>query len=308
MRVSIGIPFYNSEATLAEAIQSVFAQTFTDWELILMDDGSTDRSLRIAESVRDARVHIVSDGCNCGLPYRLNQMTQLSRGEYIARMDADDLMHPHRIAAQVAFLDAHSEVDLVDTAIFSMDTNGRLAGVRGLTPLTPTPEAALRGALLLHPTVCGRARWFRENPYDPLCIRAQDHELWCRTVAHTTFARICEPLHYYREGRVNLANYLRSARDDRTIIRTYGRMFLSRWRVWRLLCASWMKGHLYRVLTPLRADRLLVALRNQRISPKAERQGLAVLQNILSTSVPGWNIASARQPSSSRQEPRSRAA
>src|SRR3954468_15780628 len=104
-RVTIGLPFVNSGETLPNAIRSVFAQTYDDWELILCDDGSTDISLEIARSVRDARVRVLSDGKNVGLPCRLNQIAAVARGEMLARMDADDLMHPNRIAAQVALLD-----------------------------------------------------------------------------------------------------------------------------------------------------------------------------------------------------------
>ena len=116
MRVTIGIPFYNAKHTLADAIRSVFAQTFQDWELILADDGSTDGSAEIARMVDDPRVTVISDGMNRGLPYRLNKITELARADYIARMDADDLMHPERLTLQVQYLDANPAVDVVSTA------------------------------------------------------------------------------------------------------------------------------------------------------------------------------------------------
>ena len=91
MAITIGIPFYNAEAYLADAIRSVFAQTYEDWELILIDDGSTDNSLAIARSVDDPRVRVYSDGKNKKLASRLNELTQLATYEFIARMDADDV-------------------------------------------------------------------------------------------------------------------------------------------------------------------------------------------------------------------------
>src|SRR5690554_4188978 len=90
--VSIGIPFFNAEAYLLDAIKSVFAQTHQNWELILLDDGSTDRSLEIARSIDDPRVRVYSDGQNKHLAARLNEIARLARYEYLARMDADDLM------------------------------------------------------------------------------------------------------------------------------------------------------------------------------------------------------------------------
>src|SRR5690349_10645893 len=103
--VTVGIPFFNNASSLSDALRSIFAQTFTDWELILADDGSTDESLSIARSVRDPRVMVMSDGGNRGLVFRLNQITSAARGKYIARMDADDLSHPARLQRQVSLLE-----------------------------------------------------------------------------------------------------------------------------------------------------------------------------------------------------------
>ena len=90
--LTVGIPFHNNEKTLLDAIRSIFSQTFQDWELILVDDGSTDDSLKLALSVEDPRVRVLpSDDQNRLLAARLNEITQAARGEFIARMDADDL-------------------------------------------------------------------------------------------------------------------------------------------------------------------------------------------------------------------------
>ena len=102
--VTIGLPFYNDRLTLELAIKSIFAQTYKNWELILVDDGSTDGSLNIAKKITDKRVRIISDEKNKGLIFRLNQIASLAKGKYLARMDADDLMQPTRIEKQVEFL------------------------------------------------------------------------------------------------------------------------------------------------------------------------------------------------------------
>ena len=99
--VTIGIPFYNASQFLEYAIKSVINQTYTNWELILVDDGSTDDSLSIARSFNDQRIKILSDGVNKGLVSRLNEIILNSRGSYIARMDADDIMHFERIEKQI---------------------------------------------------------------------------------------------------------------------------------------------------------------------------------------------------------------
>ena len=99
--ISVGIPFYNSEKYLADAIKSVLAQTFQNWELILVDDGSTDNSLETAREFekQDSRIRVISDGKNKKLPARLNQIIAESKGEYIARMDAESFAETNRYSA-----------------------------------------------------------------------------------------------------------------------------------------------------------------------------------------------------------------
>ena len=121
MFVSIGIPFYNAENFLLDAIRSVFAQTHKKWELILLDDGSEDRSLEIAQSIKDPRVRVYSDGKNKKLASRLNEIVKLAKYDIIARMDADDLMSPYRIKKQVEILAQNPHLDLISTGIYSVD-------------------------------------------------------------------------------------------------------------------------------------------------------------------------------------------
>src|SRR5690242_569481 len=109
--VTIGLPFYNNRSTLELAIKSVIAQTYSNWNLILLDDGSTDGSREIAKNyVDDDKISLISDGINKGLICRLNQLAHLATGKYLARMDADDLMDPERIKKQVEYLELHQEV------------------------------------------------------------------------------------------------------------------------------------------------------------------------------------------------------
>jgi len=97
--ISIGIPFFNAEKYLALAIQSVLHQTYTHWELHLVGDGSSDHSLNIAKAyeVKDARIKVISDGENHGLPARLNELSDIANGCFYCRMDADDMMFPNRL-------------------------------------------------------------------------------------------------------------------------------------------------------------------------------------------------------------------
>lgn len=288
MRVSIGIPFYNNKQTLADAIRSVFAQTFRDWELILVDDGSSDRSLRIAHAVKDSRVRVVSGGTNKGLAFRLNQITQLARGEYIARMDGDDLMHPERLARQLQFLDANPEVDLVDSAIYTIDASNNPLGLRGLSPIDIRPAAVLKGGAMIHPAVMGRATWFRSNPYDAFFRRAEDRELWCRACRKSVFERVREPLYFLREGRsVSLRKYLDSSRESRMIFLAFGPS-IAGWHVTApLIIKSYVKDAVYRLFTGLGVQHMLVARRNIPPSELQRETAVNTINTIMLTPVPG---------------------
>lgn len=220
--VSIVIPFYNNESTLIDAIKSVYAQTYDNWELILLNDGSKDTSLEIANSIKDPRVTVFNDGVNRGLVYRLNQSPSLAKGNYIARMDADDLMDPERIEKQMSFFIKDETLDLVDTGAFSISEIGEPLGIRGLVDIQYDPKFIINNAMLLHASIIGKKEWFINNKYDQVYIRAEDRELWIRTYEKSKFARVKEPLYIVREGKVNVNNYVQSIRTVRLILKMYG--------------------------------------------------------------------------------------
>lgn len=290
MRVTVGIPFFNNEKTLLDAIRSVFCQTFQDWELILVDDGSSDNSLNIARRIKDPRVNLISDGVNKGLIARLNQMVNMARGEYFARMDADDLMHPERLQKQVEFLDAHPDVDFVATAAYIIDDRNQVTGKRGDIISNISAKDVLRRSPFVHPTITGRTAWFRNNPYDPLFVRAEDRELWCRTFGRAQAAILSEPLFFYRElGSFNISKYIASKKTDMKIITKYGPSIVGYSGTFSLLCKEWMKCIIYKIFTSVRLERVLIDKRSKSISDKEKEMAEKVISYILSTSVPGIN-------------------
>ena len=292
MRLTIGLPVYNARRFLAGTLRSIFAQTYPDWELVIVDDGSTDGSAEIARAVRDSRVSVLCDGENRGLSGRLNQIAELARGQYLARMDADDLMHPDRLARQVALLDAHREIDVLDTAIYSIDDDNAVRGVRGDVPLPVSPETSLCRCLLHHPAVIGRTEWFRRNHYDPLYWRGEDHELWFRTLPYSRFDRIPEPLLFYREGRIGLDNYRGTARTDRQLLRRFGPAVLGPWRTAFELARNWCRLAVVSGFTMAKADRFIIARRNRPVRPETAAAASEVLRRILRTPVPGLDDTS----------------
>lgn len=182
-----------------EMIQSIQAQTFEDWELVLLDDGSTDNSLELARSIRDPRIRVFSNEKNLGLAASLNKLTALAHGRYIARMDADDMCAPTRLEHQVAYLDAHPIVDLVGTGIIYICRNGDPTGYRHV----PTSHEDIchdpsRMINICHGSILARRDWFERFSYDESMLRSADQNLFYRTHQESTFANIDEPLYYYR--------------------------------------------------------------------------------------------------------------
>lgn len=220
--VTVGIPFYNSEKYLSDAIKSTLNQTYTNLEVILMDDGSTDSSLDIARKFEeiDERIRVVSDGNNLGLPKRLNQLSDLSKGKYYARMDADDIMFIDRIKIQVEYLISNSKVDLLGTGLISIDNNNIIIGSRRSSfSEMITLKNTLKGPWAAHPTITGKASWFKKNKYDESLKRSQDFELWIRTVEKSNFTRIKQPLLFYREA--STSSMIKRVKATRYSIKTY---------------------------------------------------------------------------------------
>lgn len=231
------MPVYNGGADLRLAVASVLGQGFGDWELLLIDDGSTDGAID-ALRIDDPRVRVIRDGANRGLAARLNQAIGLARGELFARMDADDVCHPERFARQVAFLDAHPEVDLLGTACVTIDADGRLSG---RFPLATTHAEICarpwRGFYLAHPTWMGRAVWFRVNRYaDPAPYYCEDQELLLRTYATSRFAALPEALFAYRvRGRLAWKKLFRARV---ALFRAQAAHFLTRGQIGTLILAG----------------------------------------------------------------------
>lgn len=223
--ISIGIPFYNAEKYLTFAIQSVLCQSYRNWELILVDDGSIDNSLEIAKRFanKDQRIRVICDGENKKLPYRLNQLIEESKGEFIARMDADDIMHPNRLKIQLKFLLKNPLIDLLSTGLVSIDGNNRLCGFRGVNSIT-TELSTSFSFPIIHPTIMARREWYLRNLYSLDYPRAEDFELWCRTYKKNDLkiAILPDLLLFYREfGTISIDKILRSYSDGYKIRNYY---------------------------------------------------------------------------------------
>lgn len=217
--VTICIPFYNAESTLVDAVRSVFAQTHKKWELILINDGSTDRSLEIAQSIKDPRVTVYSDGENRKLAGRLNQVTNLAKYDFIARMDADDMMSPYRIERLLDILSDNDSYDLASSGTYSIKDDGSYNGYRGRSEKNYTFEGLLNKSQgFLHAGLIARKSWYKRNHYNESLSLGQDSDLWLRAARANDFRAISikDPLYMYREeGNVTPQKLLKAYKLER---------------------------------------------------------------------------------------------
>jgi len=197
-------------ATAGPAIRSLVRQTFPDWELILIDDGSRDDGAERVAEFRDPRIRIVRYAESKGLACRLNEAVDLARGGFIARMDIDDICYPERFAEQVSLLRSDPELDLVASKALVFRCQGEIMGVMS-TPATHDEIVArpYSGFLFPHSTWCGKAAWFRKHRYDESMRITQDQELLLRSAASSRFAAVGKILLGYRKERMDISKSIR---------------------------------------------------------------------------------------------------
>jgi len=208
-RVSIVLPVHNGARYLGLAIDSLLAQTLGDFELLLLDDGSSDDSLAIARTyaARDPRVQVHAL-THRGLSAILNDGLRLARAPLIARMDSDDIAWPERLARQVSFLDAHPHIALVGGNVRFMDEAG---AVRPADPLPCTPSdlksQMLFHNVLVHPTVVMRAcEVFAVGGYRLPFALAEDYDLWLRMEERSALANLPDVVLDFRRHSANVSS------------------------------------------------------------------------------------------------------
>jgi glycosyltransferase involved in cell wall biosynthesis len=205
--VSVAMPVFNAGAYLRLAVFSIVKQTFTDWELLIIDDGSTDNALQDIADIRDTRIRIFQDGENRGLAFRLNEAIDLARGQYLARMDQDLL-------------------DLIAVRAITIDENDQATG---LFPYSLSHNAICarpwRGFYFPHPTWMGRIDWFRKHRYTvPGPYFCEDQELLLRSYRESRLGTINNILLGYRiRGKIN---WQKLVKTRRTLLRIQLRHFM----------------------------------------------------------------------------------
>ena len=204
VKVSVIMAAYNSEKTIAESIDSILNQTFSDWEFIICDDGSTDATFQIIQKYAAEypdKIIVIRNERNSKLPYSLNHCLKYAKGEYIARMDADDRSYPDRLEKQYTYLVSHPEIDVVGAGMTCFDED-RITGER-LPPKMPSPDIIGLGVPFFHATIMmKREVYVQLGGYSlkDYVIRCEDVDLWMRFFAKGfKGANLQEALYYVRE-------------------------------------------------------------------------------------------------------------
>ena len=227
IKISVIMSVYNGEEYLAEAIDSVLGQSLADFELIVINDCSTDRTgeLLARYASADARVKVHTNEVNLRLPSSLNKAISLAQGKYIARMDADDICLPDRLEKQYAFMEAHPDVALSSCKFMTLKNGVFSSGGCG----SKTDHESLKAMLLvtnpiLHPGIIAKAEVIRELGYDPSFTCTEDMELWTRFVmAGYKVEILSEYLMVYRlhDKQITQTTYERQRREVVAIQKRY---------------------------------------------------------------------------------------
>lgn len=266
--VTIGIPCYNAAKFIEIAVHSVLNQTFSNFELIITDDGSTDRTLEILRQIKDPRLKLIVDKENHGISYRLNQQIDMAQGKYFVRMDADDIMFPDRVEKQILFLESHPDVDVVGTSAIIIGDDNEILGIRNSTFNFSKPISFENSTVFIHPTVAGKTDWFRRYHYKDEFKGCEDCNLWIRSYAESKFHILEEPLYFYREPLIfKLPTYLYRRKQGR-LMRIAEKHFLhNNVSLIKYLIKSWTIGVYAVVMHYLQMDSHIISKRNKKLAP-----------------------------------------
>jgi glycosyltransferase involved in cell wall biosynthesis len=204
-KISVILPVFNGGKFIAEAVQSILDQTFKDFELIIINDASTDNTLDIVSSFNDSRINIINNAENLRVVKSLNKGLKIATGEFIARMDGDDIAHPLRFEKQLAYMAQHSDVDVCATQV-------KVFGSQNYVTRQYEQHEFVKASLLflnniIHPSVMFRRSAFAQNDlsYDESYDNAEDYALWVKIINQHTFAILPDVLLQYRIHNSNVS-------------------------------------------------------------------------------------------------------
>lgn len=203
-KISVIMSVYNGEEYLREAMDSILNQTFTDFEFIIVNDGSTDNSLKIIETYNDERIGIINNEKNIGLTKSLNKALKQAKGEYIARQDADDISLPNRFEKQMKYFEENPEVALLGTSAYIIDETGEIIQ-KCVVLAKPSIKSLLKKNRFSHGSVMVKKEIVdKVGGYNDLLRYSQDYELWLRIAKCYEVRNLTQMLYKLRSHNENI--------------------------------------------------------------------------------------------------------
>ena len=279
--VTIGIPVYNCGRYIGQAIRSVLKQSYTNFELIITDDGSTDGTVDEIKKFRDPRIQLIVDGKNRGISYRLNQQIDMAKGEFFVRMDGDDLMFPNRVERQIDYLLKHPNVDVIGTSAVVIDDDNSILGLRKSGNNFHSMRDIVFRARYIHPTVTGRIEWFKKYRYKKEYDGCEDRDLWIRSFKCSTMHFIDEPLMFYRDAmKFKLQTYLFRMKQGRTM-RIGERHIIGMHIVIEYVIRNYIKSAIVYIIHKIGFGKIVVTKRNIALPPSASAIYSTLIKDII---------------------------
>ncbi len=238
MKISVIISVYNSAPYLEEALESILNQTFNDFELLIIDDKSTDGSRKILKKIKDKRVRVFYNKKRLGLTKNLNKLFKISVGEYIARMDSDDVAHPERLELQANYLDNHPHIAIVGTWADIIGPDGKKIGeIKQPKEDHLIRESMIKFSPFVHPSIMFRKSLKKDvGFYDDSFSTAQDYEFFARILVKHRGANIPRKLMKYRWDMDNSVGFTTGKSQEWNALRARFRMlFRYGWPLWQIV-------------------------------------------------------------------------
>jgi glycosyltransferase involved in cell wall biosynthesis len=288
--VTIGLPVTCDEETFKTCIRSIFAQSLSSWELLIVFDGVNEEVHRLATQIDDSRVKVIYDKQSKGLPERLNQISSLASGRYLARMDDDDLMLQKRLEIQLKYLNENPEVDVLGTSSFLVDQNLYVLG-RYREPEIPNDyKGYFSSGILCHPSVVMKREWALTHPYDKQWIRTEDKELWLRSFPDSILRKISDCTMLIRVPRnLSIKKFHLTQTYDRRLVSIYATTSkLQLFRVQYIL-KTYAKQAVFTITNFMGIEFLIYRKKYIRTTQNEIDSIRREINEVLSTKVPGWD-------------------
>lgn len=272
--VSVIIPYYNNEKSLPLALASVKAQTYENWECLIIDDGSQTSPANIIDKFNEKRFRLVLCGENRGRGYARQRGLDSAKGKYIAMVDADDWIYPEKLARQVEYLESNSEIALVSAGMAIIGETGELAGIRKFGEKVFEPLKAPQYLPIPHAPSMIRTEIAREAGYDPHLRIVEDYDFLLKILLKHRFAVLNEPLYAYTEfATLDLKKMMTSQMAMAEVVQKYRGQYP--YEVQKLLKKMSLKAFGHTALFALGAYKHLIAWRTKRANNKELAEFLA---------------------------------